>query len=167
MANARGRRTERRLIERNTKQLESSPFRSGPHQVPWYEQNWFVGSLSIFITLVASVVATKYGIRWLLLVALPFGLVAAWRIAAAISPSKILKGTFLLLLTASIVFLFLKIVPPFQNDRAYLEPVPQNILFDSTIVGMGADVTATNIIRVLISCLATLSTLRTLDIPRL
>ncbi len=107
MGSAHYRRKERRFIERIKEQLTASanPF-VGSQQVQWYERNLVVGSISVFISLVTTVAAAIFGIRALLWVALPFGIIAAWVISNALPYSWKIKWLLLLLPMTIVLFLW-------------------------------------------------------------
>src|ERR1700732_5078024 len=126
MADSHGRRIERRLFGRIKSQLEESLFRTVPHP-PWYEQNRFMGSLSVFVSLLATVLAAVYGMRWLLIVALPFGVLATWIVASAISPARKALRYFALLLPLVIVgYMFWRVSFDSSNPKVQPKTEPVN-----------------------------------------
>jgi hypothetical protein len=136
VANARERRGERRLIQRIKKELESSVFGSGPPApVPFYEQNLFVGSLSIFLSIVGVAVATVYGLKWMLWVALPFGVIAMWITATAIGLRKAWRVLFLAGPIVLVVVLFVKMSHrPTTATVLYILPISR-IPISSNVTG--------------------------------
>jgi hypothetical protein len=118
VANAQGRRLERRILERIKKDLESSAFRTAPAPVLWYEQNRFVAPFSIFFTVVFACVAAVFGLRWALWAALPFGLIAAWSCGSALGLRKLLRLVICLIPTAVVILLFVSMKQPRAERQA-------------------------------------------------